>query len=301
MPKFRRKKTAQKIDPGSLLEVEQAVLDTLCYRSVFNYPMSIHQLGTFLISEKKFDGADLKKGISGLQEKGIIKSKSGKYYLKGQKPVGWEYRKKMSKQLLKEAAPVIGAAGKIPWIKMISVTGSVAAFNAGKNDDVDIFIVTEKNRVWLSRFFAVLIFKILGKYRSDTDSERKLCPNLFVDESRMRWEENSRNSYIAHEIAMMAPVVDKDETYTRFLSENDWISGFLANFEFPRFSENYKTRRSSAIVDFLENLLMKAQILYMLRKRTSELVDKNFIHFNRDDSSDSILSGFGQAKKKVFT
>ena len=42
---------------------------------------------------------------------------------------------------------------------MIAITGSVANYDAEENDDIDLLIVTEKNRLWITRGFVFLILK----------------------------------------------------------------------------------------------------------------------------------------------
>ncbi|PJC82439.1 hypothetical protein CO006_03665, partial [Candidatus Roizmanbacteria bacterium CG_4_8_14_3_um_filter_35_14] len=49
-----------------------------------------------------------------------------------------------------------------PQIKLIGLSGSIAMMNASHDDDIDLFIITAKNRLWTGRFLAVTIAFLMG-------------------------------------------------------------------------------------------------------------------------------------------
>ena len=51
----------------------------------------------------------------------------------------------------------------IPYIKSISVTGSIALNNADENSDIDILIKTKKDEIWTTRFLTTIISFLLIK------------------------------------------------------------------------------------------------------------------------------------------
>jgi hypothetical protein len=215
---------------------DYAILNTLAYRAVFNYPMSYFQLNTFMITSKFLDREQLHKSLKKLLKQGDISVKGQKYHTKGIKPVSWDQRAKNTKETFQALSKAINILQMIPWIKMIAITGSAAAHNMDKKDDMDIFIVSSKGRLWLTRGFTTIILKTLGKYFSEKDQAQKLCPNLLVDESAMAWNPKNRNVYVAHEIVMMHPIVNKDETYFKFLKKNEWAYDYFAMSK-PNFLE----------------------------------------------------------------
>jgi hypothetical protein len=174
---------------------------------------------------------------------------------------------------------------------MICITGSVAAFNASKSDDIDFFIVTEKNRVWITRLLVVLILKLSGLYRTDADAAEKICPNLFIDETCSEWSKDQRNIYVAHEIALMHPIFYRDNAYFDFLKANSWVKDF---FDMPAIHSETKPkfRPISKIGDFFEFLARSLQILYMSKGKTTEITKSGIIHFNKNDWSKKILKEF---------
>lgn len=295
--KFRstKKRTAKnkgKTQSSSYTQAEQAVLNTLGYRSVFNYPLSIYQLNTLLVTPKEIKNFLVNNAIKDLRKKGDVKQRVGKYYLKGKRAVNWDVRAKNSNKLLEELKPTIDALQVIPWIKLLAVTGSVAAYNARKQDDIDIFIVTKKNRLWLTRLFVTMILKVLGKYRTEDAPEKKICPNIYVPEDNMYWPVKKQNVYVAHEILMMHPIINRDDIYFEFMRKNDWVFKYFSNFKITLKRIKKTNEKESSLLDLTELLAQKLQIKYMKNKKTSEEVNSSIIHFNKYDSTQKVLQNY---------
>jgi hypothetical protein len=277
---------------------DKAIINTLKYRSVFKASMSRFQLGTYLISDREIPADIFESRIKGLLKSKKIKQYKGSYHLVRKKPLSWSLRAKYSQNHIQKTNIGLELLKSIKWIKLMAITGSVAAYNSKKNDDVDLFIISEKNRIWLTRFFVVLILKALGKYRTDKSYNNKLCPNIYMDETRVRWSEEKRNIYVAHDIIMMQPVINKDDMYFRFLNANRWVFEYFPHFKVQcpeKFGKG--TKFNSDIVDFLELVFMSVQLWYMRKRQTTEIVSKEFIHFLREDHSEDVLQKFEDLKK----
>lgn len=277
-----------------------AIKQTLGYSSVFNYPMSFFQLANYLISDEKFDVKFFKQSLRRLVKNRQVKVKDEKFYLSGTKPLSWDVRKKNSLDLIKKNKDCLNILIRIPWIKMIGITGSVAALNAEKEDDLDIFVITARNRVWITRGFVILILIALKKYPNRKSNNLKICPNIFIDEDHISWPAEKRNVYTAHEVVMLQPYFDKDSTYFRFLNENAWLSEYLPNFSFnlpKRIKSTFQPK--SLIVNFIEQLAMKMEMTYMKPRQTTEITTKGIIHFNKKDSTNKVISKFKQITAKL--
>lgn len=276
--------------------VEKAILDTLKYRAVFNYPMSFYQLSNYLVTKKKVASEALETALINLEKKKKIKVKEKKYYLSGIKIVSWDERFNSSQELIEKANKLAQILEKIPWITFIGVTGSVAANNATKDDDIDILIITKPKRLWLTRGFVFLILKILGELRTDVNSKKKFCPNIFLDESNSGWSKSKRNLYVAHEIAMIYPALDREEAYFKFIKSNDWVFNHLRNVKPDSYESKLKYKMGFSFFNIFESLAFETQTAYMKNKMTTEVIKKDFIHFNRDDSTEKVLGNYKRTK-----
>ncbi|MEY3470972.1 MAG: hypothetical protein RLZZ223_322 [Candidatus Parcubacteria bacterium] len=70
----------------------------------------------------------------------------------------------------------------IPYIKGIFLAGSssFSTGNAKKSSDIDIFIVTDPNRMWFARFWLTIVTQILGIRRSGKLEENRFCLNHYI-------------------------------------------------------------------------------------------------------------------------
>ena len=275
-----------------LTPCRNAILKTLSYSGVFKYPLSYYQLYNYLISPNWFSGKQIRKEVRDLISEKVISEKDGRYFLSSIETVDVEKRIRETELSLKRNEKGFETLQKIPWIKMISVTGSAANYNNERNSDLDLLFVTTKNRVWLTRGFVFLVLKLMKKLPTNPVA-REICPNIFMDESSMSWTKKKRNLYVAQNIVSMQPLINKDETYFKFVDSNRWIRGYYNNFKIiPVNKLNALPLPGSPLVNIVEEIAMKMQIFYMKNKMTNEVVYKNLIHFNKNDNSNWILAKF---------
>ena len=270
--------------------ISDAILDTLSYRAIFDYPMSYRQLYTYLITPEPVPIDEFRVELRNLCKGRKVKTKSDLFHAEGIEPVNWHTRAENSRNLLTEVSHVIAHLKSIPWVKMIAVTGAVAARNAPRDDDIDLFIITAKDRLWITRFFVVLYCKIFNVYRTDASPAGKICPNLFISEDSMSWPKSKRNLYVAHEILLMHPIYSKDAAYFRFLAANRWVLQYFKNFYFDHVITPTLTHKHSTLVNIFEKLMMHFQLRYMKKKITTEVVNAKLLHFAKTDHSQRILN-----------
>ena len=185
---FKRSKSVNKISGHkkvSANSVQSAILDVLWYKSIFNYPVNLHHIYTLCSHKVNLDLLSLSSGIKNLVESGLVKVVKGRYILKGVKECDWKQRYELSKSLLGVAKTDVEILKKIPWIRLICVTGSLSAFNVDENSDIDILIVTSKNRVWLTRFYVFVLLKVLGRLRTESSVSKNICPNIIIGEDKI--------------------------------------------------------------------------------------------------------------------
>jgi len=277
-------------------ECDGALTDTLCYRGIFSYPMSFYQLSSYLICKKPIPPSVLKETLHKMARSQKIEVKNGRYSLKGRPTVNWKERGHTAKEMLEKNYFVFSLLAKIPWLALLAVTGTAAAHNTTQGDDVDIFIVSKHARLWLTRFFTVLILKACDKYRTEKNPQGKICPNIFLDEQSMAWDKPKRNLYIAHEIVMMRPVINKNNAYFKFMDENRWAFEFFGNLPSAEKVRYEIVQPKSSAVNLLEKLLMRTQVWYMAQKITTEEITENLIHFNKGDHTQFVLKKYEEIR-----
>lgn len=210
--------------------VYKAILRTLAYADIFDYPLTEQEISQFLISE-------LPQKILGLPQG--VTQRSGLYFLKGREKIVAirKKREKWSQDKLKIAERVAKWLKLIPTIKMVAVTGALAMNNADRDDDIDLLIVAAKNRLWLTRLLTVFLVELVARRRRPGDPPAggrvrdKICLNMFLDENHLAMLQNERDLYAAHEVCQLKPLWSRNNGYQRFLAANLWSQKFLANWK----------------------------------------------------------------------
>lgn len=207
-------------------QVSKAILRTIAYADIFDYPLTGPEIRKFLISEAPQKIPDLLQGVA---------QTNGLYFLKGREKTVAIRRKReqWSREKMKIAQRVTGWLKLIPTIKMVAVTGALAMNNADRNDDIDLLIVTSRNRLWLTRLLTVLLVELVSSRRHPGDKvvTDKICLNMFLDEDYLAVPKKERDLFSGHEVCQLKPLWDKDHCYQKFSEANLWSKKFLANWK----------------------------------------------------------------------
>jgi len=244
--------------------IKEAIVKTIAFFDMFDYPLTVFELWQFINIECQFREIEevLNKGDLGDR----IEGKQGFYFLTGRSKI---IKTKMERYYytnlkFKRALRVSRIFKFIPWIKMIAVSNIIGANNMKREGDIDLFIITEKNKTWLTRFFCASLMKLLGLRPKPGKEQDKICLNFFISEEAMdlqglmldnvnigislpgsdRASGNGRtlvDIYFIYWLAGLAPIYNKDNTYQKFIkANNSWVKEFLPNWQPVKVSNRRK-------------------------------------------------------------
>lgn len=291
--------------------MEKAILKTLIYGDIFDYPLKAWEIHKWLIG-KKASLQQVEKGLRNLNNESSIKHQAGYYFLprRIQLVTKRKLKQKQSDKYLKQARVVARIFKIIPWVKLVGVSGSLAMQNAGKLDDIDLFVITDKNRLFLSRILMLGILNLLGKRRKPRQTKRqtsgKICINLLLEEDSLA--QTNKDIYLAHEILQMRPLWQKDGIYSKYLADNEWAFKFLPNWTSTVDSINYfnfslgsKSRRHPSLIDFLEKIAKWIQLKYMRTPQGMEKISNNALYFHPQDCRPQVLELYDKKIKQFIS
>jgi cellulose synthase/poly-beta-1,6-N-acetylglucosamine synthase-like glycosyltransferase len=207
------------------LNLEHAVLKTLAYADIFDYPLTAREIHRYLVGIRA-SLADIESLLTGTQlEKSI--TRTGKYFsLSGRQAIVQTRlrRSEVARQIWPNALRYGLLISGLPFVRMVAVTGALAVNNVEENADVDYLVVTEPGRLWVSRALIILLV------RKAAWNGLTLCPNYLVTTLSMDFED--RNLYAAHELAQMIPVSGFN-LYRQMRRINSWTDNYLPNAHTP--------------------------------------------------------------------
>jgi hypothetical protein len=283
--------------------MEKAILRTLAYADIFDYPLTEEEIWRWMIGEQATSNRQ-KEIEKRLKENSYLLShisyRQGFYSLKGRENIVAlrKKRERFSASKLKLAEKVAGILRLIPWVKMVGVTGALAMKNSDKEDDIDLLIITSKNRLWLTRGLVVSFLRLTGLYRRPGKIKNKICPNMLLDENHLAIPKKERDLFSAHEVCQLRPIFVRENTYSRFLQENSWAKKFLPNALDLKILKGKTSKNNKLITNYqlpitwLEAFARKLQLSYMQSRRTNEVVEPGRIRFHPEDAREWVLKEY---------
>jgi predicted nucleotidyltransferase len=182
---------------------------------------------------------------------------------------------KKAKDILIKAKKVSKFISQFPFVEAVFLSGSLSKGYFGENDDIDYFIVTKPNRLWVARTLLIAYKKVFL-----LNSKKYFCVNYFMSTNALEIEE--KNRFTATEFVTLIPM-SGNGVYKNLQQKNPWVSDYFPNYNTNKLSNPIKKKflkRFSEYVlkgkfgDNLENKFMKI---------TKNHQQKKFNKLNRKD------------------
>jgi len=112
---------------------------------------------------------------------------------------------------------------------MIAICNTLAYRGADEGSDIDLFVVTEKNRIWWARFFLLSFLSIFNLRPKKNDFKDKFCLSFFIDTENLDIKKVSKDYddiYLTYWIDQLLPIYD-DKIYVKFYRANSWIKNYI--------------------------------------------------------------------------
>lgn len=205
------------------MNFREAVWKTIRYADLFDFVLTEPEIRRFLI-----EATDRGQQIPSSDHYRRV----GEYYfLPGREQLIKIRRRRAAASANKiiRASRIAGWLSLIPGVRLIALTGSVAASNAEADHDIDLLIVTAANRIWSTRAIIFLLTALAGLKRADSANPyhgNQICFNMWLDLDGLKLGEDL---YSAYEFCLMKPLVG-EEIYLKLWQENNWVSNFLPNY-----------------------------------------------------------------------
>lgn len=226
--------------------LKENILAALAYYDVFSYPLTREEV--YLFSGKKCSQMEVADELNQLLISRQIYRFDRFYTLRND-----QYLVERRVKGNQRAAELIGKGRKIakwlirfPYVRGIALSGSLSKNFADEDADIDFFIITAKNRLWIAR----TLMHGLKKLAFLINRQDYLCMNYFIDEQALQIPE--KNIYTATEVVTLIPL-EGDVAFERFFAANSWTRKYLPN-NFMRLSVA-KAERRFAVKAFIEWLL----------------------------------------------
>ena len=257
--------------------LEISILKVVTYFDIFSYPLTIVEIAFFL--DKSVTEKEIFPAITHL-----IKTKQlwqfNNFYsvrneprLAARRTTGNE----LAKRDIKKARYVARFLSWIPYIKGIAISGSLSKNFADETSDLDFFIITAANRLWIVRIFYTFLFKTAGIL----NIKNWFCLNYFIDELDLEIREH--NLFTAVEIATLMPLKG-GALFKDFFRANSWANEFLPNYT-PNFM--YLKDRPAFFLKRITEWLLNITIANKLDNKIHSFFKKRYQRMVTEDKKNN--------------
>lgn len=261
-------------DQNSKLETD--ILNTVIYFDIFDFPLTSFEIWKNLYSKEK---CNLKEIIDILDNSSLVQEKLDKkesfYFLKNREDIITKRKNNyiISYNKYKKGIKFIKLISHFSCFKSIFISNNMSIDNSKNESDIDLFIVSRKNKIWTSRFISAFIAKILGLRPTEKIKKDKICLSIFIDQKDLNLKKvcSKKDTHFLYWINQIVPIFDPSNIYKKFVNENSWIKEDLPNAleyktGYKRLVENNINkkvlRKFSKILflDFLEKIFKKMEM-----------------------------------------
>jgi predicted nucleotidyltransferase len=212
------------------VKIENSILRSLAYFDVFNYPITSTEIRSFL--QHPVNENDLDRALEQLLATHKIFQLDEFYSLQNDHSL--VARRRMGNNraagLIVKAQKIAQRLYKFPYVRAIAVSGSVSKNFADENADIDYFIITKTDRLWIAR----TLLHLFKKNPFLKNRNEYYCMNYFVDEANLIIEE--KNIYTATELYTIIPMAGNG-SMKKFFYANTWSHCFFPNRFLPVIKE----------------------------------------------------------------
>ena len=201
-------------------DTRKHILTTLAYFDIFHYPLHGEEIHRF--HGQPASRAETDEELRSLTEEHTICFIDGFYLLNNDG--GLVIKRKEANRLAARQMVIACKSARLlsrfPYVKGIAISGSLSKNYADEKADIDFFIITTANRLWIARTLMHLFKKLT--YLSGR--QNRYCMNYYVDEEAPVIEE--KNIFTAIEISTLIPMHGK-RSLDDFVIANSWVNQYF--------------------------------------------------------------------------
>jgi predicted nucleotidyltransferase len=244
---------------NTVSEIKKNILTTLAYFDAFSYPLTREEIGLFL--PVKHERKIFFEALECLTRERMVYRFDSFFSLKNDQYL-IERRNKGNQKaagMVQTARKVGDLLIKFPYVRGIAISGSLSKNFADERSDIDLFVITAANRLWIAR----TLMHCFKKLTFLVNKQDCFCMNYYIDEQALEIAE--KNVYTATEVVTLIPI-QGDTAFADFFNANAWTRRYL-----PNHIMRVSTAKS------LKNNRLKSFIESLLNNKTGDILDNFFM------------------------
>lgn len=210
-------------DKDEFSEGKSHLVRTLLYFDIFSYPLKISEIASF-VGKRNYKLIDIQNDLRELCDEEYICHENGYYFFCknnksniNQRESGYVHAQFMMQKAYRFSRLI----SWFPYVRCVCLSGSLSKAQMDRSGDIDYFIITKPDRLWIARTFLIAFKKIFL-----LNSRRYFCLNYFLDTNNL--EIPDKNIFTATELLTLVPMYGGD-IYRELIEKNTWANDLLPN------------------------------------------------------------------------
>jgi hypothetical protein len=245
----------------SVNHLSRSIFQTLAYFDIADFPLTQEELYHYLWQPPSLTYEEFVQQLSNLLPFfPTVTTRWGYYFLAGRENIVERRRQSVVPTDLKlyKARRIMNYIAWVPFLKAVFISSSVAAQTAHEHSDIDFFIITNPQHIWLVRFMTNLILRLGGLRIYGKNKKDRICLCFFIDSEHhdlSSWRTHYDDIHFAYWLHQMAPLYDPENEYEKFVAANIWTRELLPYIYTPSVSPEFTKEKRRMLKTISEKFL----------------------------------------------
>ncbi len=269
-------------------DLKKCLLATVTWFDGFNLALKVEQLPKLVLGKM----VTLEEVLHALKYlDNYLEIEDGYVFLKGRENMVkiTEEKLKRKKSLEKRVEHWKWIFKMIPFLKMAAICNYNSFGDVSKKSDIDIFVVTNKGRIFLARTFLTFLTELWGVRRHDGKVVGQFCLSFYASEEYLQFESLlfENDIYFAYWILALDPFYCEEGVWDKLWDQNQWLENYFEEYdrlkkkinisEITRWKKFWEKFWGNKWGDKLEKLLGKYSIRRFEKRKKSFPVNASII------------------------
>lgn len=219
--------------------MRQAVLATLIYYNLLDFPLKAEEVFNYLIKTAvritltdDTTPLNVRRELDQLVLERIVGFDEGYYFLSERAYLVPLRRKRaaLAQRKLRHARRIVWWLRFFPYIEAVLASGSLGLGSCDELSDLDVLIITKHGRIWLTRFLITVWLSLFNLRRKPWQkvAPDKICLNHYITDQSLTIPFQSL--YTAQTYTNLKPLFVKNlHSLADFQKNNNWLGQWLYN------------------------------------------------------------------------
>jgi hypothetical protein len=200
---------------------ELAIVRTVVYAALFDYPLTLEQLHQTLIESDQSPSEILAVYDGSEPLHTMVEYRDGFFFPRGRADLIAERRRREARgrRFLQQHERMLQLMCAVPFTRLIALSGSIAHLNLEAGGDLDLFVITRGRRVWTVTVALLVLAKLLRR-------RRVVCANFVLADSHLGLDQD--DLFTANQVLHLKPLIG-EAVFESFVAANPFVGRFYPN------------------------------------------------------------------------